>query len=376
MVSKVCNKKRRTDPYAGAFMPSTSQMTQGRQGTKVENPIGLDGMEFIEYTSADPQALEKLFRQMGFEKTGSHKKKNVSLFSQNRIHFILNNEKKSFADQFSKSHGPAICSTGFRVKNAQKAFDEAVKRGAKPCPPSQDHSFLAVYGIGESLIYFVDQYSAAEPYKTYEEDFNLETHELVPGHGLLVIDHLTNNVPKGDMQKWCDFYSQIFGFTEVRYFNIKGKATGLYSKVMRSPCGKIMIPINEPLGEKSQIQEYLEEYHGSGIQHVALLTTDIEKSLRNLLKAKIEFLNTTSTYYDLLPKRLPNVTEDMDTLRDLNILADGDEEGYLLQIFSKNVIGPIFYELIQRKNHAGFGEGNFQALFDAIEEDQRKRGYL
>ncbi len=351
-------------------------MTQSRQGAKLENPIGLDGMEFIEYSSPDPEKLERLFLQLGFKETGRHLRKNVTLFSQGRAHFVLNREKATFSDAFAKAHGPSICSTGFRVKDAKKAFAEAVKRGAKPCPESADHSFLAVYGIGDSLIYFIDQYSSTDPYLTYAKDFKMNTHELVAGAGFLLIDHMTNNVPKGEMQKWCDFYQKIFGFREVRYFDIKGKASGLFSKVMRSPCDKIIIPINEPTGEKSQIQEYLDEYHGSGIQHVAFLTADIEKSLRYLLKAKIEFLSTSGTYYDLLPSRLPNVTEDIDTLRELNILADGDKEGYLLQIFTKNLIGPIFYELIQRKNHAGFGEGNFQALFDAIEEDQRRRGYI
>ena len=178
------------------------------------------------------------------------------------------------------------------------------------------------------------------------------------------------------MQKWCDFYRDIFGFEEVRYFDIRGQATGLYSKVMRSPCGKITIPINEPTGQKSQIQEYLDEYNGSGIQHVALLTGDIIRSVDSLAKATIQFLDTPETYYEDLPNRVPNVREDMKALSKLKILCDGDDDGYLLQIFTKNMIGPIFFEIIQRHNHAGFGEGNFQALFDAIERDQRRRGYL
>ncbi len=349
----------------------------------IENPIGLDGLEFIEYSAPDSgEQLEKLFRRWGFQKIGDHKTKKVSLYVQGLIRFIVNREDDSFAREFSQDHGPSICATGFRVKDAQKAMGEAVKRGAKPVPPSRDHSFPAVYGIGNSVIYFVDQYAKAgvavnsKPYFVYENDFNLSTHNKVPGYGLLTIDHLTNNVPKGAMQEWCDFYRRIFNFREVRYFDIKGKQTGLYSKVMRSPCDKIIIPINEPVGEKSQIQEYLEEYRGPGIQHVALLTSDIITSLRGLKQADIEFLDTIETYYDLLPKRLPNVTEDIDQLKAFKILADGDEEGYLLQIFSKNLIGPIFYEVIQRKNHMGFGEGNFQALFDSIEEDQRRRGYL
>ena len=349
-------------------------MTQSREK---ENPIGLDGMEFIEYAAPKPhEQLEQLFERWGFQKVGDHKTKNVSLYAQNSIRFIVNRETDSFAQQFSGAHGPSICATGFRVKNAEKALSEAVKRGAKPVPPARHHSFPAVYGIGDSVIYFIDQYSQSQLYGVYEKDFNLRTHDKISGHALLTIDHLTNNVPKGGMQEWCDFYSRIFNFREVRYFDIRGKQTGLYSKVMRSPCDKIIIPINEPVGEKSQIQEYLEEYHGSGIQHVALFTADIITSLRGLKRADIEFLDTIDTYYDLLPKRLPNVTEDIDRLHELKILADGDEEGYLLQIFSKNLIGPIFFEVIQRKNHMGFGEGNFQALFDSIEEDQRRRGYL
>jgi 4-hydroxyphenylpyruvate dioxygenase len=357
-------------------MESQMQMTQSHAKNKQENPIGLDGMEFIEYATSEPEKLAKLFEQLGFKKIGDHKHKKVSLYAQGGIHYILNRETDSFAQAFSQKHGPSVCATGFRVKNAEKAFEEAVKRGAKPCPASKHHSFPAVYGIGDSVIYFIDQYTHASPYKVYEPDFNLTTRETVPGVGLQIIDHLTNNVPKGEMQVWCEFYQKIFNFREVRYFDIKGKATGLFSKVMRSPCDKIIVPINEPTGQKSQIQEYLDEYHGSGIQHIALSTTDIVKTVRALKKNGIGFLDATDTYYELLPKRLPNVTEDIDQLREQKVLVDGDEEGYLLQIFSKNLIGPIFYEIIQRKNHAGFGEGNFQALFDAIEEDQRRRGYL
>lgn len=357
-------------------MDTPVQMTQSKSPQKFENPIGLDGMEFIEYSSPQPEKLESLFKSLGFKKVGDHKYKKVSLWAQGGIHFILNSESDSFAQTFSSKHGPSVCATGFRVKNAEKAFEAAVSRGAKACPASRHHSFPAVYGIGDSVIYFVDQYELSNPYKIFETDFNMLTREVVPGVGLQVIDHLTNNVPKGDMQVWCDFYENIFGFREVRYFDIKGKATGLYSKVMRSPCNKIIIPINEPTGEKSQIQEYLDEYKGSGIQHIALLTSDILTAIKQLKKLGIEFLNTNDTYYDLLEKRVPNVTEDIEQLRSLRILVDGDHDGYLLQIFTKTVIGPIFYEIIQRKNHMGFGEGNFQALFDSIEEDQRRRGYL
>jgi 4-hydroxyphenylpyruvate dioxygenase len=357
-------------------METEMQMTQSNSPQKFENPIGLDGMEFIEYSSPEPEKLENLFQQLGFIKIGDHKHKKVSLWAQGGVHFILNRENDSFAQTFSHHHGPSVCATGFRVKDAEKAFIEAVKRGAKPCPASRHHSFPAIYGIGDSVIYFVDEYSHSAPYKVFEVDFNLSTQNKMPGAGLLVIDHLTNNVPKGDMQLWCDFYEKVFNFREVRYFDIRGKATGLYSKVMRSPCNKIIIPINEPTGEKSQIQEYLDEYKGSGIQHIALSTADIMKTIEQLRKNGIEFLDTPDTYYEMIEKRLPNVTEDIEQLRKNRILVDGDHDGYLLQIFTKTVIGPIFYEIIQRKNHMGFGEGNFQALFDSIEEDQRRRGYI
>lgn len=351
-------------------------LNQASSHLKNENPIGLDGMEFIEYSAPQPERLEALFTQMGFKKVGQHKTKKVTLWVQGRCHFVINEEKDSFAYEFTKIHGPCVCATGFRVKNAQKAFDEAVRRGARPCPQSKHHSFPAVFGIGDSVIYFIDQYNAVDQFKAYESDFNLLSHEPHKGSGLLVIDHMTNNVPKGEMQKWCDFYEKIFNFKETRYFDIKGKQTGLYSKVMKSPCSKIIIPINEPTGEKSQIQEYLDEYKGSGIQHIALTTSNIISTLKQLRSSGLQFLDVVETYYDLLPKRLPNVTEDIAALKELKILADGDEKGYLLQIFGQTVIGPIFFEIIQRKNHSGFGEGNFQALFDAIEEDQRRRGYL
>jgi 4-hydroxyphenylpyruvate dioxygenase len=341
------------------------------------NPLGLDGIEFIEYAAADKAILESLFASCGFTKIARHKRKAVDLYRQNRVNFIINNEPKSFAAQFTKKHGPSICAVGWRVKNADKAYQLALARGARAIDTENDprsHSFPAVYGIGDSAIYFIDRYA---PKDNYAEDFHFLTQDREPaGVGLQVIDHLTNNVPKGEMQKWCDFYEKIFGFTETRFFDIRGQQTGLLSKVMRSPCGTFSVPINEPSGEKSQIQEYLDEYRGSGIQHLAMATTNILATVQQLRNAKIEFLDTPDTYYAMIPERKLNVTEDLEELKKLRVLVDGDAEGYLLQIFTKNLIGPIFYEVIQRKNHSGFGNGNFQALFDAIERDQKSRGYL
>lgn len=343
-----------------------------------QNPVGLKGVEFIEYSGPDRSYFEQLFTRWGFTQTAVREDLGVCLFEQNDIHFLLNEKAGSFAQDFSKTHGPSICSTGFRVHDAKQAFEVAVARGARPFTGSADLNpatpFPAVYGIGDSLIYFMDETNSQ---KLYTEIFGLKDQKRPEGFGFHVIDHFTNNVPVGEMQKWCDFYTHVFNFRETRFFNIKGEKTGLISKVMRSPCGQFSVPINEPSDKKSQIQEYLDEYHGSGIQHLALLTKDIVSSLQSLKASKLEFLTPPpDTYYKMLPERVPGISEDLRVLQQNAILVDGDREGYLLQIFSKNIIGPIFFEVIQRKGHEGFGEGNFQALFDAIERDQAERGYL
>lgn len=345
-----------------------------------QNPVGLNGVSFIEYSApADKNTLPALFEKMGFKKVSTASDAKVDLYRQGNINFLLNLQPDSFASNFSKLHGPGICSTGFQVFDAEKAFAVAVERGAKPFTGSAAAKgatpFPAVYGIGDSLIYFIDEKNKTQ---LFESVFKIAPQDQQPfGFGLQVVDHFTNNVPRGEMEKWCQFYTNVFNFRETRYFNIKGKMTGLESKVMRSPCSQFSVPINEPTGEKSQIQEYLDEYKGSGIQHLALTTDDIVKTLETMKNTKIEFLSPPpNSYYAMLKDRIPNVIEDVTRLEKNAILVDGDQEGYLLQIFTKNVIGPIFYEVIQRKNHSGFGEGNFQALFDAIERDQKERGYL
>lgn len=345
-----------------------------------QNPIGLHGVDFIEYSGTNAQHFENLFTKMGFVEAGKVNGKNIKLYRQGDINFILNMQPGTFAAEFVKTHGPAAVATGFRVADAQKAFETAVKRGGRAYEGNDEQKgaapFPAIYGIGDSLIYFIDE---ANHRRLYEEIFSIKDDKTYfpEGLGLRYIDHFTNNVPVGEMQKWCDFYQKVFGFSEVRYFDIKGKATGLISKVMKSPCGRFSVPINEPSDGKSQIQEYLDEYKGSGIQHIALVTNEILPTLEKLKKNEIEFLQSPpDTYYQQLKSRLPQVNEDIERLHGNAILVDGDQSGYLLQIFSKNVIGPIFYEIIQRKGHQGFGEGNFQALFDAIEADQKARGYL
>jgi len=344
------------------------------------NEIGLDGIEFVEFTSPEPSKLEKLFLEFGFSKTKKHDKKDVSYFTQNDIHFILNNEPNSMAKTFAGLHGPSISAMGWRVKNAAAALELAIKRGAQKAPTSdyadaQGKPVPAILGIGGSLIYFIDNYKDAKRYESWGFR-ELANPVRVQEKGFTAIDHLTNNVEKGTMANWSDFYKKVFGFTEVRYFDIRGAKTGLTSYALRSPCGKFCIPINEGTEAKSQINEYLREYRGPGIQHLAFLTSDIIKSLDALEGSSIETLDIDDQYYAEVFDRVPNVTEDHKVLQDHMILIDGDDEGYLLQIFTKNIIGPIFIEIIQRKNHLSFGEGNFGALFRSIERDQEKRGVL
>lgn len=340
------------------------------------NPIGLDGIEFLEFATPNPEKLEKVFYSFGFKKIGQHKTKNVQLYRQGDINFIINNEEKSFAHDFKTKHGSSICAMALRVSNpASESLKAAVSRGAKKYENQQGDAgyFPSIYGIGDCVVYFIDKYGD----KTiYDDDFNYIGPKEVEGYGFKVIDHMTNNVPKNQMDKWTAFYESVFNFKEKRFFDIKGKKTGLLSKVMVSPCGKFSIPINEPTDDKSQIQEYIEEYKGSGIQHVALLTEKIISSVDFVQKNGIEFLDAPDTYYDLIPTRLNNIKEDIKVLNKHKILVDGDEKGYLLQIFTKNLCGPIFFEVIDRKGHDGFGDGNFQALFDAIEKDQQARGVL
>lgn len=343
------------------------------------NPVGLNGVEFVEFSSPDAKYLSTLFTRFGFKEVGVIHGKNIHLFRQGDINFVLNVEPQTFANKFAQAHGPCISATGFRVQNAEQAFATAVARGAKAFTGEDFEKggfpFPAVYGIGDSLIYFID---SENQNKLYNELFKVAPEDQKPsGFGFTVVDHFTNNVPVGEMQKWCEFYEKVFNFRETRYFNIQGKQTGLFSKVMRSPCGKFSVPINEPSDGKSQIQEYLDEYKGSGIQHLALLTPNILETMKSLLAQEVPFLTPPpESYYGMLKDRLPNVTEDVGVLQKNALLVDGDHDGYLLQIFTKNIIGPIFFEVIERKNHFGFGEGNFQALFDAIERDQKERGYL
>ncbi|MBN3804714.1 4-hydroxyphenylpyruvate dioxygenase [Paraburkholderia sp. Ac-20336] len=355
-----------------------------------ENPVGTDGFEFIEYTAPDPKALGKLFERMGFTAVARHRHKDVTLYRQGEINFIVNAEKHSFAQRFARLHGPSICAIAFRVQDAAKAYSQALEKGAwgfdnKTGP--MELNIPAIKGIGDSLIYFVDRWrgkNGATPNSIGDIDIYDVDFEPIPGanpnpvgHGLTYIDHLTHNVHRGRMQEWAEFYERLFNFREVRYFDIEGKVTGVKSKAMTSPCGKIRIPINEEGSDTAgQIQEYLDAYHGEGIQHIALGTGDIYRTVDGLRGSHISLLDTIDTYYELVDRRVPGHGEPLEELRKRKILIDGAPNDLLLQIFTENQIGPIFFEIIQRKGNQGFGEGNFKALFESIELDQIRRGVV
>ena len=345
-----------------------------------DNPMGTDGFEFIEYTAPQPADLDHLFRTLGFTPIARHRSKDVILYRQGQVNFIVNREPDSFAQAFAKVHGPSVCAFGIRVKDAARVYERALELGAEPFHGKigpMELNIPAIRGIGRSLIYLVDRYDNPS---IYDIDFvPLEPVEPVRGLGITCIDHLTHNVHRGRMDEWAGFYERLFNFREIRYFDIKGRKTGLLSRAMTSPCGKIRIPINEPTDEKSQIQEYLEAYHGEGIQHIALATDDIFHTVGQMRKNGVVFLDTPDTYYDSVEARIPGHGTDLEKLRELRILIDGNpqaRQGLLLQIFTETVVGPIFFEIIQRLGNEGFGEGNFQALFEAIENDQIKRGVI
>lgn len=346
--------------------------------TDNKNPLGLNGIEFTEFASPDTSFMHDVFIEFGFSRLKKFKGKAISYYRQNGIHFLLNGEKSGFTADFVKAHGPAISSMGWRVDNADQAFATAVARGAKPASDChKDLPYPAIYGIGDSLIYFIDRYQSGD--SIWNSDFeDLEQPQIVEEKGFLAIDHLTNNVYKGTMQTWADFYKNVFGFTEVRYFDIKGEKTALLSYALQSPCGTFCIPINEGKDDNNnQIDEYLDIYNGPGVQHLAFLTRDLVHSCDLLDHNKIDTLDIGDDYYQKVFDRVPFVKEDKNRIKDHQILVDSQAENtYLLQIFTKNLFGPIFIELIQREGDRGFGEGNFQALFESIERDQKKRGVI
>jgi 4-hydroxyphenylpyruvate dioxygenase len=348
-----------------------------------DNPLGTDGFEFVEFTAPEPDRLKSLFELMGFTALGRHRSKNVLHLRQGDINLILNMEPSGQPADFRAAHGPSANAMAFRVKDAASALALAVQRGAKevhgPLGP-MELNIPAIEGIGGSNLYLVDRYGARE---IYDVDFlpiegaqaALAANDL----GLRRLDHLTHNVHRGQMGKWADFYERVFNFREIRHFDIEGQQTGLLSKAMTSPDGKIRIPLNESRDDKSQIEEFLKDYGGEGIQHLAFGTDDIFKTVEAMRARGVLFQDTPTTYYEQLDARLPGHAQDVQRLQADRILVDGaptEGQGLLLQIFTENMIGPIFFELIERQGNEGFGEGNFKALFESIEADQVRRGVL
>ncbi|MEH6710124.1 MAG: 4-hydroxyphenylpyruvate dioxygenase [Paraglaciecola polaris] len=351
-----------------------------------ENPMGLDGFEFVEFTAPKKGILEPIFDAMGFEKVAIHKSKDVQLWRQGDINFIANYEPKSPAAYYAEEHGPSACGMAFRVKNARAAYKLALQNGAQPIDVITGPMELrlpAIKGIGGATLYLIDRYKEGET--IYDIDFEwIEGAARHPeGCGFHTLDHLTHNVYRGRMGYWANFYSKLFNFREIRYFDIKGEYTGLLSKAMTAPDGKIRIPLNEEAaGGGGQIEEFLMEYNGEGIQHIAFACDDLYACWDRLKARGTKFMTAPpATYYEMLAGRLPNHGEPLEALQTRGILLDGSigegsQPRLLLQIFSEAALGPVFFEFIQRKQDDGFGEGNFKALFESIERDQVQRGVI
>jgi 4-hydroxyphenylpyruvate dioxygenase len=350
-----------------------------------ENPLGLDGFEFIEFCAPEKGLLEPVFERMGFTRIARHRSKDVDLWRQGEINMIANYEPKSPAAYFATEHGPSACGMAFRVKNARAAYDEAIARGAEPVETRTGPMELripAIRGIGGAMIYLVDRYGDALSIYDIDFDYLPDVDRNPVGAGFKLIDHLTHNVYGGRMDHWGKFYERIFNFREIRYFDIKGEYTGLTSRAMTAPDGKIRIPLNEEgKAGGGQIDEYLRAYNGEGIQHIAFSCDDLPACWDRLKALGTPFAPPPpKAYYDMLEERLPGHGEPTSELQSRGILLDGSTEDgdprLLLQIFSQTMIGPVFFEFIQRKKDEGFGEGNFTALFKSIERDQIERGAL
>jgi len=361
----------------------SAQPNLGMQPTTFENPMGIDGFEFVEFAAPDATQLHALFKRMGFSAVLRHKRRPITVYRQGGVNFLVNEDPDSFAADFAKAHGPCACGFAMRFKKpAADVLNTVLSNGGEAITEEEASKAVdapVVKGIGDCMLYLVDRYGDAG--SIFDAEYapipGADQHPV--GFGLTFIDHLTHNLHFGNMQKWSDYYERLFNFREIRYFDIKGVKTGLVSKAMTAPDGVVRIPLNESSDPKSQINEYLDAYHGEGIQHIACFTDDIYSTVEAMHAAGVEFLDTPDSYFEVIDERVPNHGEDVPRLRKNKILIDADletKQRKLLQIFTQNAIGPIFFEIIQRKGNEGFGEGNFQALFESIERDQMRRGVL
>jgi 4-hydroxyphenylpyruvate dioxygenase len=350
-----------------------------------DNPMGLMGFEFVEFASPAPNVLEPLFETMGFSLVARHKSKNVVLYRQGEINFIVNREPASHAAYFAAEHGPSACGLAFRVRDSHQAYARALALGAQPVDIPTGPMELrlpAIKGIGGAPLYLIDRFEDGKSIYDIDFEFLPDADRRPRGHGLKIIDHLTHNVYRGRMAYWAAFYEKLFNFREIRYFDINGAHTGLTSKAMTAPDGMIRIPLNEESSRGAgQIEEFLMRFSGEGIQHIALLCEDLIKTVDELQMAGIPLMSAPNeVYYEMLAERLPGHGQPVAELQARGILLDGSVEGgnkrLLLQIFSQTLLGPVFFEFIQRQGDDGFGEGNFKALFDSLERDQIRRGSL
>jgi 4-hydroxyphenylpyruvate dioxygenase len=355
-----------------------AQPDLGMQPSTFANPLGINGFAFVEFAAPDAAGLHALFRRMGFSAIARHRTQNVTLYRQGSVSFLVNEEPGSFAADFAAQHGPCACAFAIRVRNGGEALAAVTARGAEVIAHKASTRSIpapVIKGIGDCMLYLVSD--GSDPFADFVPLAGAAQNPR--GHGLTFIDHLTHNLYFGNMAKWADYYERLFGFREIRYFDIKGVKTGLVSKAMTAPDGIVRIPLNESSDPKSQINEYLDQYKGEGIQHIACFTDDIYATVAAMRAAGVSFLHTPDTYYDVIDQRIPNHGENVARMKELKILIDADPETRqkkLLQIFTETNIGPIFFEIIQRKGNEGFGEGNFQALFESIERDQMRRGVL
>jgi 4-hydroxyphenylpyruvate dioxygenase len=350
-----------------------------------DNPMGLMGFEFVEFASPTPNVLEPMFERMGFRHVASHRSKDVALYRQGDINFIVNRQPKSAAYYFAAEHGPCACGMAFRVRDSHKAYARALDLGAQPMEMPTGPMELrlpAIRGIGGAPLYLIDRFEEGKSIYDIDFAFLPDADRHPKGHGFTTIDHLTHNVYRGRMSYWAQFYERILNFRELRYFDIKGEYTGLTSRAMTAPDGQIRIPLNEEASKTTgQIEEFLMKFNGEGIQHIALLTDDLMPSIDRLRASGIPLMSAPpATYYEMLDERLPGHGQNVAELQARGILLDGTTEGgaqrLLLQIFSDALFGPVFFEFIQRKGDEGFGEGNFKALFESLERDQLRRGVI
>ncbi len=361
----------------------SAQPNVGIKPVQFENPMGVDGFEFVEFAAPNPKQLHDLFPRLGFTAVAKHKQKAITLYRQGECNFLVNEEPNSFAAAFAAKHGPSACGFAIRFsKSAAQVKQTALQNGGEAIDALESTKAVdmpVIKGIGGSMLYLVDRYGAKGEVYAGEFEYLPGVDKHPKGFGLTFVDHLTHNLYFGNMEKFAKFYEKLFNFREIRYFDIKGVKTGLISKAMTAPDGMVRIPLNESNDPKSQINEYLNEYKGEGVQHIACFTDDIYGSVEAMRKAGMQFLDTPDAYFEMVDERVPNHGEDVPRLAKNKILIDADRETkkkLLLQIFTQNMIGPVFFEIIQRKGNEGFGEGNFQALFESIERDQMKRGVL